>query len=103
MLRAITCHCGGAPLLVRKTLKKVGNPYWLDFHVYQGREHLDDALAGAPEKYAKEIDVLRYYVSKSSTYAVLIGWDDNKFVWADIHSGNIQDRLDAELIAESYA
>lgn len=102
---AVTCECGGTTNLVRKVFRRAGLTNWLDIPIFRGDsgiKALDDDLMD----WVKELDgykILKTRLSHGGTYAIVVGFDRNEMMWADVKNGSIEDGLRAENIASEFA
>lgn len=105
MLAIVSCTCGGAESLARQVLKDGGCNYWIDVPIYQGPETFNCFMDSLPEKVkeSEEAEILKFHVGMSGSYVIIVGYTENKLVWADVKNGGIKDRLDAEIIAGNFA
>lgn len=78
---------------------------WLSTEVHKGKEHCQMILSRFPAPYHKLLAfrALESYLPTRSSYAVLIGYDNQSFYWADIHSGAPADWLQGQAIIKQFA
>lgn len=50
----------------------------------------------------KEIDKLKGYIRRSSSWSVILGTDGTNYEWADAGHGRLTEKLDAEVIVKEY-
>lgn len=105
MIKILTCQCSSAEPLVRRALQEAGVADWLGIDVHKGKEHAQLILSRFPEPYH---DLLAYralesYLANASSFAVIVGYDDQSFYWADVHSGAPADWLQGQAILKQFA
>lgn len=104
MIAALICFCPTAEPKAYKFLQQfVEN--WMDVPVYRGskacKEFLDkfkDYPMGPESSYE-----LQKFISKSSKYIAIVGWDEKKIRWADIAHNSAKSKIDAENIIYQFA
>lgn len=104
MLACVSCSCGGAEPLIRSTLKEAGIKNWLNLPIHSGKEKTLLFLESLPIGYRKTLQwgALYSHVQNHSSYAVIIGYDDKRFRWADVAMGDLKSKLDGEAIAKQF-
>lgn len=105
MIKLLTCNCGSAEPLVRQTLRSSGITTWLTEPIHKGKEHCLTVLSYFPEPYHELLafKALQDHLSTTSSYAIIIGYDDSSFYWSDIHSNAPQEVIQAQSILERFA
>lgn len=105
MLAVISCTCGGAENLARKTLKLAECDYWLDVPIYKGENNVNKFIETLPANLqgCREAEALKYLANKVSSYVVIAGYDNEKLVCADIKNGDMKSKLDADVIIRAFA
>lgn len=104
MIYVLTCACGGVESMARAILREAGIKDWLNVPVYQGKEKAREILQDPEISYLPAVQVLLKYINETTSYVVVLGIDKvrDAAIWADAKRGNIQHRLDAQIIAENY-
>ena len=105
MILLLACSCSGVIPLLRGVLKEAGHSGWLDYPVYQGKHDALKTLDQFPDYYKKlpEYGALCDSIKRRSQFAVVIGYDKDRFKWADVAMGDIRAKLDAEVIVSHFA
>lgn len=103
-LAIVSCSCGGAENLARRVLQKGGCKYWLEVPIFKGKEKLKDFFAFIPPTIPeKDREILKIGVKDKSSYVLIVGYDENHMIWADLKSGGIKSQLDGEVITSEFA
>ena len=103
-LLLLVCNCSGSEGLVRSTLKEAGIVDWLEPPIVKGKNLSLQTLNQFPEYY-KELPqwgALYASINNRSSFAVIVGYDQDDFRWADVAMGDIKSKLDGEVIATKY-
>lgn len=50
----------------------------------------------------KEIDKLKGYIKRQSSWSIVIGTDGTRYQWADLGHSKLKEKLDAEIIVKEY-
>lgn len=105
-LKIYACTCGNSSNLARNVLKKVKDMQWLEFPVVRGKKEVEKDMNSLPDfvKNSPEYKALKSMLSHKSKFVVFFGYS-TKFqavIWTDVASGKIEDKTDAQLIAEKY-
>lgn len=105
MLKILTCECTSATPLVQQLLRRTETPNWMDIPVHKGKEHCRTVLSYFPDPYKELLSfrALYDYLENASSFAIVVGYDDTTFYWADIHSNAPADVLQAEAILKRFA
>lgn len=106
MILLLTCDCPSAEPLVRKALQEAGIKEWLATSIHKGREHCLTILERFPKPYHELLAfraLFDYLDSRASSFNVIVGYDDETFYWADIHSGAPMDWMDGQAILKRFA
>lgn len=82
MIIAVACACGNSEKLIRSRLKSVGVDDYMSVPLAIGREKSLRAINDIPKH--PEIDVIPEYIRSHSSYAVVIGYDDEGANWVDV-------------------
>lgn len=99
-LMVLTCMCGGVENLSRNVLRRNGDPNYMSTPLYRGRDKSLSALNTIPQ--FPELDVLRQFLKAHTKYAIVLGYDDKSFRWANMVSAHVDEKIDAELIIDKY-
>lgn len=105
MLIAAICNCSGSETQVRSVFKKKGLANWLEIPVFKGRDGIPVMFNYLPPEVREAdcIQALARSLKNRSSYAVIIGYDENGVRWSDVRNGDLASRLDAEIIVEQFA
>ena len=105
-LKILACTCGNSANLARNTLKKIKGFPWLEFPVTRGKQKVIKELEAMPDfvKASEQYRALRAMLTHKSKFVVFFGYstENQAVIWADVASGKLQEKIDAELIAEKY-
>lgn len=105
MLKLLSCDCGSAEPLLRQELRKAKISNWMEIPIYKGKEHCAAILSHFPEslKSLLAFQALVDYIPTRSSYAIVVGYNDDTFYWSDIHSASPADVIQAQAIIERFA
>ena len=105
MILLVACTCSGVNPLIRSVLKEANHPNWLEEPIYQGKTKVLDILSQFPDYYKTlpEYGALLDSINNRSSFAVVIGYDEDRFKWADVAMGDIRSKLDAGVIVSHFA
>lgn len=105
MILILTCECHSAEPLVRTALQEANIPDWMTYPVHKGKEHCKAILERFPEPYHTLLafNALLDYLDRTSSYAIIVAYDDRSFYWSDIHSNAPQDRFQADTLLKQFA
>lgn len=103
MIMALTCSCGGAEPLVRKVFRATHNPNWLNIPIYKGDKAKAKIIELANTYQDTQFQVLRNYISSKSTYAVILGFDEQNVRWVDVSMGDNNSLIKGQIIVEDFA
>lgn len=105
-LKILTCTCGNSSNLARNTLKQVKNVPWLEVPIVKGKKETIKELDALPDfvKNSAEVKAFRAMLTHKSKFVVFLGYStaSKAVIWADVASGKIKEKLDAQLIVEKY-
>lgn len=104
MLTCLRCDCAGSEGLLRTVLYNAKIPNWNEVEVIVGEKASLAWLNSLSDTYRKTMDwgALRSFLSGRGRFAVIVGYDDTNFTWADVSLGNIKARLDGEILAARF-
>lgn len=103
MLYTIGCRCHGAEPRMRALLHENGYPKWQSIPMVKGREACLNFIDTLPHSQLdKELDKLKGYIRRSSSWSIVIGTDGKEYKWADIGHSNLTEKLDAEIIIRDF-
>lgn len=104
MILLLACNCGGVIPLLRGVLREAGVENWLDAEVYQGKKYALETLEQFPEYYRNlpQWGALYDSINNRSSFAVIIGYDQDNFRWADVAMGDLKSSLDGQIIAKQF-
>lgn len=105
MLKVCMCECPAAEPLVRGLLREAGVTNWMDAEIHKGKEHCLTVLERLSESlgHPLEMRALLDYIAKTSTYAVVVGYDKERVYWSDFSSNAPVERTEAKAIVETFA
>lgn len=105
MLAAVCCHCHGAEEMVRRAFRSGGVTDFLSVPIYLGKENVQRFVDSLPINLQQlpTVQTLLSFVSQSSQFAVVIGYDADRLLWTNVASGRPADVLDGSVIAEAFA
>lgn len=100
MIAVCSCLCGSTDSLLRNFLRRNGYQDWMGITIYKGKEKSRKLIASLPG--FDELSMLDNFVSNSSKWAVIIGYDDTTCRWEDISRGGVKSAINAEFLVEKY-
>lgn len=101
MLFALCCRCANSEPRMRTFLKE--NHHTDQIKIAKGRSECLNFLETLPySNIDKELDKLKMYIKRQSSWSVIIGTDGTKYEWADLGHSSLKEKLDSELIIEKY-
>lgn len=105
MLTLLVCQCAGAEKKSRKILKEAGVEDYLGVACFTGKAQCRGFLEGLPEMYQKlpARKSLEEFIMTGFSYAVILGYDDTRFAWANVKTKDLNELIMGEKIAESFA
>lgn len=104
MLILLVCNCGGAEPLARSVLKEAGVKDWLTTSLVRGHKNCLEWINKLPST-TRNLDVtdaLFMMIKNKSKFAVVVGYDDDHFRWADVANGDLKSKLDGQVIAKQF-
>lgn len=104
-LLLLTCDCGGAEPLVRNVLREASVSNWMTYEIHKGKEHCRTIVSYLPAEYAAHLSyrALVDFLANAGAFAVIVGYDKNRFFWEDIHANAPVEHMRAIAIAEEFA
>lgn len=100
MITAVACACGSSEKLVRVRLQMAGVEDYMSVPLAIGRDKSLNAVSELP-KYP-EIEVLPEYIKNHSSYAVIIGYDEEGADWVDITRDGEMGQMKLKVIARDF-
>lgn len=100
MLRAYVCRCANSQPRMRTFLREAGYKGWQTVLMTKGKSECLAALDALPEN--QELDKLKLYIKRASSWCVLLGSDGDVFQWADLGHSKLKEKLDAEIIVRDF-
>lgn len=100
MIYALACRCANSEPRLRTFLRENGYEGWQSIRVIKGKQECINFLAPAASD--KEIDKLKGYLQRSSSWSIIIGHDGEKYEWVDLGHMDLKQKLDAELLVKEY-
>lgn len=98
-LMALVCRCANSEPRMRTFLRE--NHHTDQIKIAKGRSECLNFLGTLPPE-DKEMDKLKEYIRRQSSWSVVIGTDGTHYEWADLGHSSLKEKLDAELIVEKY-
>lgn len=100
MFHLLACRCANAEPRMRALLNENHYAKWQSHPMVKGREACMNFLDSLPAN--KEIDKLKGYIKRQSSWSVIIGTDGKNYEWSDIGHSSLREKLDAEVIIKEY-
>lgn len=100
MITCLLCRCHGSEPIARKIMRDSGYQAWQSQPVIKGREACMNYLDTIPQD--KEVDKLKEYLKRQSSWSVILGYDGQTYRWADAGHGLLKNKLDAEVIVKDF-
>lgn len=105
-LKIYICTCGGSENTARQLLKTSKNVPWLEVPIIKGKKATLAAFDKLPDfvKESADLKALRGMLSHKSKFVIFLGYStpNKAVIWADVASGKMKEKLDAQMIAERY-
>ena len=101
MLYLLGCRCANSEPRARTFLRENGYSKWQSIPMIKGREQCLNFLSSLPNP-DKEIDMLKGYLRRTSSWSVFVGTHGDGYEWADIGHSNLKEKLDAEILIKEY-
>ena len=95
------CRCSGSEPRLRTFLRENSCQNWQTLKVTKGKEACLNLLNTLPAT-DKEIDKLKFYLKRASSWSVILGTDGTRYEWVDMGHMNLKEKLDAEILVERY-
>lgn len=110
MIALLVCSCANSEALARDVLQQAEVDCWLSAPCYTGKDAGYKFLNGfgsCPDaddhREGEARTELKDYLGKVSSYAVILGYDDEHAGWIDIGRGDVRSRLKALALAKTFA
>lgn len=87
--------------MARTFLKNNGIKDYMAVPVVQGREEGMHYLSRFPR--LKEIEMLEDFLRRSTSYVVIVGFNDEMLKWSEVSSGGAASEVEGELIVQRFA
>ena len=100
MITCLACTCHNAESIIRRVLRTSHYPNYLSQPIIRGKAACLSYLEGL-EPIAR-IEALKMYIEKNSSWAVVLGQDEDEIDWAEVGHGGVKARLDGQIIVERY-
>lgn len=100
MISAIACACGNSEKLIRSRLQAAGVKDYMSVPLAIGRDKSLKSVSLLP-KYP-EIAVLPNYITSHSSYAVVIGYDEDGCDWVDVTKDGEMGQLKLKVIIRDF-
>lgn len=102
MIACVACTCGSVDKLIRKKLGFFNYKDFLTIPITRGKDKSKKFLDTIPQH--PGVDMLRAHLSKSSRFAVIIGYDNDDCRWVDIANGKaVQNNVELEFLLQRFA
>lgn len=104
MLMGLICTCSNTETQVRDAMRRGGDKDYMHRPVFRGKSELGAFEQALPEQWrdSEQAQILLDYVKSKGSYAVVLGFDDTDWRWADIKLARPTDKLDAQAIASDF-
>lgn len=101
-LTLCVCNCHNSETRGRRLLQRAGVTDYMGVPVYKGRQSVREYLDNNFDDADVKVREMKAYIANRTKFTILIGYDDNRFEWADSNS-NMSDSVRAEAIAQVFA
>lgn len=103
MLYALCCRCANSEPRMRTFLHECHYDRWQTLPAVKGKRECLNFLETLPySNFDKEIDKLKGYIRRQSSWSIVIGTDGTNYQWADLGHSKLKEKLDAEIIVKEY-
>lgn len=103
MLYILGCRCANSEPRMRTFLQENGYKKWQSIPMVKGRELCINFLDTLPHsQFDKEIDKLKGYIKRSSSWSIVVGTDGEVYQWADLGHSSLKEKLDAEIVVRDF-
>lgn len=99
MLSCLACKCHNSEPIIRRVLRISHAPNWATHPIIRGKAECLSYLEGFS---SPTIEALKKYIEQNSSWAVIIGYDEDRIDWAEVGHGGDKARLDGQVIVERY-
>lgn len=74
-------------------------------NIHKGKDHALTVLSyfPAPFKELLSFRALEDHLSSASSFAIIVGYDDDTFFWSDIYNNDMASQVEAKAIVERFA
>lgn len=101
MLILLGCRCSNSEPRMRTFLRENGYSKWQSEPMTKGKDKCLNLLNSLPPE-NKEIDKLKGYIKRSSSWSIVLGTDGVTYQWADLGHSKLTEKLDAEIVIRDY-
>lgn len=101
-LTLCVCNCHNSETRGRRLLQRAGVTDYMGVPVYKGRQSVREYLDNNFDDSDVKVREMKAYIANRTKFTILIGYDDNRFEWAD-SGNNMSDSVRAEAIAQVFA
>lgn len=102
MLTLLVCNCHNSETKGRRALEMAGVTDYMGVPCYKGRQAGRNYLDTYHDDALENVRTLKAYIANHTKYAIIIGYDDHRFEWAD-SLGAMDASIRAETIAQVFA
>lgn len=99
-LMMLVCRCSNSEPRMRTFLRECGYPEWQTISAIKGRSECLEFLSRLPKD--QEIEKLKMYLQRQSSWSVVLGTDGSIYRWADLGHSKLKEKLDAEIIVKDF-
>lgn len=100
MIYSLNCRCANSEPRMRTFLRECGYLEWQTISAIKGRSECLEFLSRLPKD--QEIEKLKMYLQRQSSWSVVLGTDGQSFRWADLGHSKLKEKLDAEIIVKDF-
>lgn len=102
-LFSLNCRCANSVPRMKNFLRECGYPEWNTIKMAKGRSECLEFISTLPHHQTdKELDKLRLYIKRQSSWSIILGTDGTHYHWADLGHSQLKEKLDAEIIVKEY-
>lgn len=101
MLYILVCRCQNSEPRMRTFLRECGYQGWQTIKAVKGKEECLNFL-GTLSPDNEEINKLKFYIKRQSSWSVVVGTDGTNYKWADLGHSKLKEKLDAEIVVEDF-
>lgn len=102
MICGFGCRCKNAEPIARKVFRDAGISNFLGVPFYIGHEVAKQTVPQIDTADIEMKERLLQYILSQSGYSVIVGWDENELVYAEVGHGSPIDIVNGKVIVRNF-